>query len=87
MHSGDLATMDEEGYINIVGRIKDTIMRGGENIYRKLLKNFYTPIRKLKKFRFEFQMKSTENKSVFGFKVHDKSELTALEIKEYCRGK
>jgi fatty-acyl-CoA synthase len=32
MHSGDLATMDEEGYINIVGRLKDMIIRGGENI-------------------------------------------------------
>jgi fatty-acyl-CoA synthase len=57
MHSGDLATMDEEGYINIVGRIKDMIIRGGENIYRKLLKNFYTPIRKLKVSVLEFQMK------------------------------
>jgi fatty-acyl-CoA synthase len=33
MHSGDLATMDEQGYVNIVGRIKDMIIRGGENIY------------------------------------------------------
>jgi fatty-acyl-CoA synthase len=33
MHSGDLATMDERGYVNIVGRIKDMIIRGGENIY------------------------------------------------------
>jgi fatty-acyl-CoA synthase len=32
MHTGDLATMDEEGYVNIVGRIKDMIIRGGENI-------------------------------------------------------
>ena len=32
MHSGDLATMDAEGYVNIVGRLKDTIIRGGENI-------------------------------------------------------
>ncbi|MDO5103335.1 MAG: AMP-binding protein [Lautropia sp.] len=33
MHTGDLATMDDEGYINIVGRIKDMVIRGGENIY------------------------------------------------------
>jgi fatty-acyl-CoA synthase len=32
MHSGDLATMDTEGYVNIVGRLKDMIIRGGENI-------------------------------------------------------
>lgn len=32
-HSGDLATMCEEGYIKIVGRIKDLIIRGGENMY------------------------------------------------------
>jgi fatty-acyl-CoA synthase len=33
MHSGDLAVMDEEGYVRIVGRLKDMIIRGGENIY------------------------------------------------------
>jgi acyl-CoA synthetase (AMP-forming)/AMP-acid ligase II len=33
MHTGDLATMDDEGYLNIVGRIKDMIIRGGENVY------------------------------------------------------
>ena len=33
MHSGDLATMDDEGYVSIVGRIKDMIIRGGENVY------------------------------------------------------
>jgi fatty-acyl-CoA synthase len=40
MHSGDLATMDNEGYINIVGRIKDMILRGGENIYPREIEEF-----------------------------------------------
>jgi acyl-CoA synthetase (AMP-forming)/AMP-acid ligase II len=33
MHSGDLAVMDDDGYVRIVGRIKDLIIRGGENIH------------------------------------------------------
>ncbi len=40
MHSGDLATMDEEGYINIVARIKDIIIRVEENIYPMEIENF-----------------------------------------------
>jgi fatty-acyl-CoA synthase len=40
MHTGDLATMDDEGYVNIVGRIKDMIIRGGENVYPRELEEF-----------------------------------------------
>jgi fatty-acyl-CoA synthase len=40
MHTGDLATMDEDGYLNIVGRIKDMIIRGGENVYPRELEEF-----------------------------------------------
>jgi len=40
MHTGDLATMDDEGFVNIVGRIKDMIIRGGENIYPREVEEF-----------------------------------------------
>jgi fatty-acyl-CoA synthase len=40
MHTGDLATMDSEGYVNIVGRMKDMVIRGGENIYPREIEEF-----------------------------------------------
>jgi fatty-acyl-CoA synthase len=40
MHTGDLATLDAEGYCNIVGRIKDMVIRGGENIYPREIEEF-----------------------------------------------
>jgi fatty-acyl-CoA synthase len=40
MHTGDLATMDEHGYVRVVGRIKDMVIRGGENIYPREIEEF-----------------------------------------------
>ncbi|MEZ4571693.1 MAG: AMP-binding protein [Thermomicrobiales bacterium] len=40
MHTGDLAVMDEDGYVNIVGRVKDMIIRGGENVYPREIEEF-----------------------------------------------
>jgi fatty-acyl-CoA synthase len=40
MHTGDLATIDDDGYVNIVGRIKDLVIRGGENVYPREVEEF-----------------------------------------------
>ena len=40
MHTGDLAVLDEEGFCNIVGRIKDLVIRGGENVYPREVEEF-----------------------------------------------
>ncbi|MDX8153203.1 AMP-binding protein [Patulibacter brassicae] len=40
MHTGDLATMDEQGYLNVVGRAKDMVIRGGENVYPREVEEF-----------------------------------------------
>jgi fatty-acyl-CoA synthase len=40
MHTGDLATLDADGYANVVGRIKDLVIRGGENVYPRAVEEF-----------------------------------------------
>ena len=44
MHTGDLATIDDERYCNIVGRFKDMVIRGGENIYPREIEEFLSGI-------------------------------------------
>ncbi len=41
MHTGDLGTLDDQGYLNIVGRAKDMVIRGGENIYPREIEEFF----------------------------------------------
>ncbi len=41
MHTGDLATLDDEGYCNIVGRVKDMVIRGGENVYPREVEEYF----------------------------------------------
>ena len=87
MHTGDLATMDEEGFCNIVGRVKDMVIRGGENIYPREIEEYL--------YRYE----KISDVQVFGVPDEKfveelcawiilKPEETATEddIREFCNG-
>lgn len=86
MHTGDLATIDAEGYCNIVGRIKDLIIRGGENIYPREIEEFL------------FTHPAISDAQVFGvpdnkfgeiicvwIKLHRDRELSEEELIAFCR--
>jgi fatty-acyl-CoA synthase len=88
MHTGDLAVMDQAGYLNIVGRIKDMVIRGGENVYPREVEEFL------------YAHPAIEDVQVVGvpdvkygeelcawIKLRPGSELTEDEVKQYCQGK
>ena len=88
MHTGDLATMDEAGYLNIVGRSKDMIIRGGENVYPREVEEFL------------YGHPAIEDVQVIGVpdakygeelcawvQLRRGQELTAAELTAYCAGK
>jgi fatty-acyl-CoA synthase len=88
MHTGDLAVMDDAGYLNIVGRIKDMVIRGGENIYPREVEEFL------------YTHPSIEDVQVIGVPdakygeelcawvtLRPGSELTAEQVREFCAGK
>ena len=88
LHSGDLAVMDEEGYVQIVGRIKDMIIRGGENVYPREVEEFlYThpAIQEVQVFGIPHEKYGEE---VCAW-VQIREEFTANEddIKAFCKDK
>ncbi|HUA10315.1 MAG TPA: AMP-binding protein [Candidatus Acidoferrales bacterium] len=88
MHTGDIAIMDDEGYVTISGRVKDMVIRGGENIYPREVEEFlftHPAIRDVSVVGVPDEM--------FGEQLcawiilHDGADATAEEIKAYCTGK
>jgi fatty-acyl-CoA synthase len=88
MHTGDLATMDDEGYLNIVGRIKDMIIRGGENIYPREIEEFL------------YQHPDVSDVQVIGIpsekyveevmawvKLKPGAQVTAAGLEAFCKGR
>jgi fatty-acyl-CoA synthase len=87
MHTGDLATIDTEGYCAIVGRIKDMVIRGGENVYPREIEEFL------------YRHPSIADVQVFGVpdpkfgeelcawvKLREGETLTEDQVRDFCRG-
>ncbi len=87
MHTGDLATMDEEGYINIVGRIKDMIIRGGENVYPREIEEFLYGHPKISDVQVIGVPDPKYGEEIMAWiKLKAGETATADELKEFCKG-
>ena len=88
MHTGDLATMDSEGYVNIVGRIKDMIIRGGENIYPREIEEYLYGHPAIEDVQVIGVPDIKYGEQVMAWvKLREGAEATGEEIKEFCRGR
>ena len=88
MHTGDLATMDAEGYLNIVGRIKDMIIRGGENVYPREIEEFLYGHPAVQDVQVIGVPDEKFGEEVMAWiRLRDGHPATAEEIRDYCRGK
>ena len=88
MHTGDLATMDENGYINIVGRIKDMIIRGGENVYPKEIEAYLRTHPKVDNVSVIGVPDEIYGEAIMAWiKLYDDTELSEKELTDFCIGK
>jgi fatty-acyl-CoA synthase len=88
MHSGDLAVMDEEGYINIVGRIKDMIIRGGENVYPREIEEFLYTHPKISDVQVIGVPDAKYGEEIMAWvRLREGETASAEELREYCRDK
>ncbi len=86
MHTGDLATMDADGYCKIVGRIKDMVIRGGENIYPREIEEFlyrHPAIQDVQVFGVPDQRYGEE--LCAWIKIRAGETLTEDEVKAFCK--
>jgi fatty-acyl-CoA synthase len=87
MHTGDLATMDEQGYVNIVGRLKDMIIRGGENVYPREIEEFLYRHPKIQDVQVIGVPDPRFGEAVCAWiKLHAGQTATDEEIRTFCQG-
>ncbi len=88
LHTGDLATMDENGYCKITGRVKDMIIRGGENIYPREIEEFLYTHPKILDVQVVGVPDVKYGEEVLAcIRVREGAELTEQEVREYCEGR
>jgi fatty-acyl-CoA synthase len=87
LHSGDLGVKDENGYFRVTGRIKDMIIRGGENVYPKEIEDFIYTMPGVKDVQIVGIASKKYGEEVGAFVIlHKDITLTEEDIKDYCRG-
>ena len=88
LHSGDLGIKDEDGYYRITGRIKDMIIRGGENIYPREIEEFLYHMNEISDVQVAGIPSNKYGEEVGAFIIlKENSSLTDEEVKDFCRGK
>lgn len=88
LHTGDIAVVDEEGYIDITGRIKDMVIRGGENIYPKEVEEFLYQHPKVQDVQVVGVPDPQYGEELMAWVILKSGEqITSDELKEYCKGK
>jgi fatty-acyl-CoA synthase len=88
LRTGDQAVVDEEGYFKITGRLKDVIIRGGENIYPKEVEDFLRDIPNIRDVQIVAVPSEKYGEEAAAFvQLHEGSRLEASEIQDHCRGK
>jgi fatty-acyl-CoA synthase len=87
MHTGDLAVMDEAGYLNIVGRIKDMIIRGGENVYPREIEEFLYGHPAIEDVQVIGVPDAKYGEEICAWvKLRPGQQLTEQELREFCTG-
>jgi fatty-acyl-CoA synthase len=87
LHTGDLAVMDEDGYCNITGRLKDMIIRGGENIYPKEIEEFLYRHPKIADVQVVGLPDERYGEEVLAVvRLREGEQVSEAELREFCKG-
>ncbi|WP_022661989.1 AMP-binding protein [Paucidesulfovibrio longus] len=88
LHSGDLGTFDEDGYLAITGRLKDMIIRGGENVYPREIEEFLYTMEGIQDVQVAGVPSRKYGEEIGAFIILKQGvEMNPEDVRDYCRGK